>query len=156
MYCVCEKMKKFSLEKAVKADSKKDKRPKVDETPSRASKFLKVSQITIEEGPKPERPSVKKLQPDAPVIVTIYKATDIAGDMWEAFQGEKKKLWQIQIAHEVPRPITYQFRDRFASFIKTYDKVPDSLQELEQEGGIRIVTADANDPENVGTYFLYT
>ena len=143
---------KFSLEKAVKGkkdNGKKDKRPQLEEAP-RPAKFMKVSDVSIEEGPKPDRFPAKKLQPDAPVVVTIFKATDNAGDMWEAFQGgEAKKLWQVQIAHEVPRPITYQFRDRFADFIKTYDKTPDTLQELE-ESGVRIVVADANDPENVG------
>ena len=65
---------KFSLDKAVKAKSngeKKEMRP-VEETPQRASKFVKISDVTVEQGPKPERPIAKKLQPDAPVVVTIY------------------------------------------------------------------------------------
>ena len=93
---------KFSLDKAVKAKStgeKKEKRAPLEETPPRPSKFVKISDISIEEGPKPERPSGKKLQPDSPLVMCIYKATDNAGDMWEAYQGsEPKKLWQIQLA----------------------------------------------------------
>jgi hypothetical protein len=141
---------KFSLEKAVKDNTKKEpnKRTQIEEP--RQSKFMKISEIIVEEGPKPERASPKKLSPDAPVLVCIYKATDNAGDVWESYQGgDPKKLWQVQISHEVPRPITYQFRDRFADFIKTYEKTPDTLQELE-EAGIRPVVADRNDPENVG------
>jgi len=142
---------KFSLDKAISGKTTKAKKEKPEELEeARPAKFMKISDISIEEGPKPERPSPKKLSPDAPVVVCIYKATDSAGDMWEAYQGgEAKKLFQIQISHEVPRPITYQFRDRFADFIKTYDKTPDTLQELE-EVGIRVCVADANDPENVG------
>jgi len=60
----------------------------------------------------------------------IYKSTDQAGDIWEKFKGsEAKPLWQVQIGHDVPRPITYFFRDRFADFLKIYKDAPDTLQD---------------------------
>ena len=125
-------MSKFSLEKAVKDTSKKDTHKRVQEQEEpKKSKFRKVSQVVVETGPKPEKISAKRLTPDAPVIVCIYKATDDAGCLWESYMGsEPKPLWQIQIAHEVPRPITFQFRDRFADFIKICKDTPDTLQDM--------------------------
>jgi hypothetical protein len=123
---------KFSLEKAVKdATPKKDTTKRAAKEEPRKSKFMKVSEIVVEDGPKPEKQSPKKLTPGAPVVVCLYKVTDHAGDVWETYkQSEPKPLWQIQICHEVPRPITYQFRDRFADFVKTCKDTPDTLQDL--------------------------
>ena len=121
---------KFSVDKAVK-DKKKEtpKRAQEQEEEPKKAKFMKTSQIVIETGPKPEKMTTKKLAVDAPVIVCIYKATDHAGCLWESYVGDPQPLWQIQISHEVSRPITYQFRDRFADFLKTCKDAPDTLQD---------------------------
>jgi len=123
---------KFSLDRAVKDTTKKDTPKRVQEQDEpKKSKFMKISEVVVDTGPKPEKISTKKLTPDAPVIVCIYKATDHAGCLWESYMGsEPQPLWQIQIQHEVPRPITYQFRDRFTDFIKTCKDTPDTLQDV--------------------------
>ena len=145
---------KFSLEKAVGGTPKKEvaKRPteeKQDTNPSR-SKCLKVGQIIVEEGPKPQMMKQEKLSPNAAVIVVIHKVTDDAGFIWESYKGgEAQPLWQIQISHPTPRPITFQFKDRFADFLKNYAEAPNTLEELE-EHGIRVVVSDSNDPDDIG------
>lgn len=124
-------MNKFSLEKGVKGTTpKKENKRTLEQEPRKCNKFMKVSEIVVEEGPKPDKISPKKLTNDAPVVVCIYKVTDDSGAVWEAYKGsEPKPLWQIQISHEVPRPITYQFKDKFADFLKMCKDTPDTLQD---------------------------
>jgi len=75
---------------------------------------------------------------------------DSAGDVWEAFQAEgDQPLYQCQIKHDVARSVTYQFRDKMAEFLRVTEGVPDDLNQL-AENGIRLITADKNDPEDIG------
>ena len=68
---------KFSLEKAV-APKRQPKRPaeEAPQTEAKGGKMLKASQVLVEEGPKPQAApqSARKLLPNAPVNVVIYKA----------------------------------------------------------------------------------
>ena len=89
-------MTKFALSKASGA---KEKRP-AEAAASGASpyKIPKVSEITIEAGPKPATTPRRRPQ-IAPVQVCIYKYTEDAGDCWETFKGDNVPLWQVQIDH---------------------------------------------------------
>ncbi len=98
----------------------------------------------IEDGPKPAMPTTRKLAANAPVNLVIYKITDVAGDVWERYKGTQEPLWQIQLSQDSARPITYQMRDRFSDFLRTTDGVPNTLQELQDECGIRLVIGDKN------------
>ena len=80
--------------------------------------------------------------------VVIYKYSACAGDCWEAFRTEEDQtLYQCQIRHDVARSITYQFRDKWADYIRSCPDTPDTLAELQDECGIRLVVGDKNDPE---------
>ena len=82
----------------------------------------------------------------------MYKITDEAGDVWEAFQGKDEvPLWQIQLDHPQQRSITFSMRDSFNDFLRSAgDGVPSTLQEIERSAGVRLVIADRADPEEVG------
>ena len=70
-------MGKFTLQKAVAAGKKVEKRPLEEASPQprAASKFIKVSQVVEEDAPKAPM-SMRKLSANAPVEVIIYKYTD--------------------------------------------------------------------------------
>ena len=71
------------------------------------------------------------------------------------FEGSNKaRLYQVQIAHDARPSILFNLRDSFGNFLKamsTEDKdYPSSIDELLNVGGIKLVVADKNDPDNVG------
>ena len=99
----------------------------------------------VEDGPKPPAQLGRnKFAANAPVNVVIYKISDIAGDVWERYKGSEEPLWQLQIAQDSARSITYQWRDRFADYLRTTAEVPSTLQDLQEECGIRLVVGDKN------------
>ena len=110
---------KFSLAKAVPGGAVKEKRPAEEsqEAPRR-TKALKASDVIVEDGPRPAAQTVRKFAANAPVNVVVYKMTDIAGDIWERYKGSEEPLWQIQLAQECARPITYQFLGVHASSVQ--------------------------------------
>ena len=67
-------------------------------------------------------------------------------------------MYQCQIRHDVARSITYQFKDKFADYIRSCPNTPDTLAELQDKCGIRLVIGDKNDPakslEHLRTFLL--
>ena len=98
----------------------------------------------VEDGPKPPAQLGRKFAANAPANVVIYKISDIAGDVWERYKGSEEPLWQLQIAQDSARSITYQWRDRFADYLRTTAEIPSTLQDLQEECGIRLVVGDKN------------
>ena len=98
----------------------------------------------MEEGPKPPLPSARKFATSGPVNVVVHKISDAAGDVWERYKGSDEPLWQLQIAQDTARSITYQFRDKLADFLRVTPNVPDTIQDLQEECGIRLVVGDRN------------
>ena len=144
---------KFSLAKAVPGGAaKQDNKRQAAESQDapRRSKVLKASDIVIETGPKPPAQMTRKFAANAPVNLVIFKVSDAAGDVWERFKGSDEPLWQLQLSQDSARPLTYQFRDRFSDYLRSTKDVPDTLQELQDECGIRLVVGDKNDPDDVG------
>ena len=145
-------MSKFSLSKA--SGGKETKRP-AEAATSGASphKIPKVSEITIEAGPKPSTAPRRRPQ-IAPVQVCIYKYTADAGDCWETFKGDNVPLWQIQIDHNAQRSITFRLRESFEDFLRSANaadsSMPTTVADLEKSAGIRLVIGDQKDPEDVG------
>ena len=144
-------MGKFSLQKAVAAGKVQEKRPLEEvaqQQPATRSKILKASEVVVEEdGPKPPKSNSRKLSANAPVEVIIQKYSDSAGDIWEAFRTEKDQpLFQCQIKQDVARSVCYQFRDKFADFLRVTEGVPNTLAELQDTCGIRLLIGDKNDP----------
>ena len=71
------------------------------------------------------------------------------------FEGSNKaRLYQVQIAHDARPSILFNLRNTFGDFLKEMsieDKdYPSSIDELLNVGGIKLVLADKNDPDNVG------
>ena len=84
----------------------------------------------------------------------MYKVSDKAGDCWEDVKKYATyALYQVQIAHEARPSILISLRDSFSDFLKEMstesDAYPGSLEVLRDEGCIKLVVTDKNDPENV-------
>ena len=90
----------------------------------------------------------------APVVVCIYKISDSAGDVWDAYQEQEVPLWQCQVDHAAQRPITFQMRDGFNDFLRAAradnEQMPASVRDLEDAVGVRLVVSDRQDPDDVG------
>ena len=92
-----------------------------------------------------------KLSANSPVQVVVQLYSNCASDLWESFKGQdEQKLWQCQIAHPAPRAVTYQFREKLSTFLHETPGVPDSIQQLQDECGVRFLIGDRNDPLDVG------
>ena len=87
-------MSKFSLTKASGAKESHKRPAEAAASGGSPYKIPKVSEITIEAGPKPSQTPRRRPQ-IAPVQVCIYKYTNDAGDCWETFKGDGIPLWQI-------------------------------------------------------------
>ena len=144
-------MNKFSLSKA--SGATESKRPAEAAASGPPNKIPKVSEITIEAGPKPSATPRRRPQ-IAPVQICIYKYTNEAGDCWETFEGDGIPLWQIQIDHNAQRSICFRWRDSFEDYLRsanaTDSSFPTSVVDLEKVAGIRLVIGDHKDPEDVG------
>ena len=144
-------MSKFSLSKA--SGAKETKRPAEATSSGPPNKIPKVSEITIEAGPKASATPRRRLQ-IAPVQVCIYKYTNDAGDCWETFKGDGIPLWQIQIDHNAQRSITFRLRESFEDYLRsanaTDTSLPTSVVDIQKVEGIRLVIGDQKDPEDVG------
>ena len=140
---------KFNVESCITQPGKR-----AQELHAKDQKNTKVpragSIILTEESPKPP-PTPSRLPAVAPVIVTMYKVTDNAGEVWEIVKESNAPMFQVQMDHPVQRSaLTYQLRDSFNDFLRTEhasgNKVPASVQELES-CGIRMIITDRNDPD---------
>ncbi len=136
-------MSKFSLSKA--SGKKETKRPADSVASGTPTKVPKVSEITIEAGPKPSATPRRKPQ-IAPVQVCIFKYTADAGDCWETFKGDGVPLWQIQIDHHAQRSITFRLREALDDYLRhanvTDTTLPTTVADLEKAAGIRLVFGD--------------
>ena len=139
-------MSKFSLSKAT--GSKETKRAAESASTGTPSKIPKVSEITIEAGPKPAS-TLKRKPAVAPVQVVMYKYTNDAGDCWESFKGDNVPLWQVQIEHGAQRSITFRLREAFEDYLRSANGVdnalPSTVADLEKVAGIRLVIGDMKD-----------
>ncbi len=139
-------MSKFSLTKA--SGSKETKRAAESVASGTPSKIPKVSEITIEAGPKPSA-TLKRKPAVAPVVVCVYRYSADAGDCWETFKGDNVPLWQLQIEHGAQRSITFRLREAFEDYLRSAktsdDALPATVAELEKAAGIRLVIGDQKD-----------
>ena len=97
----------------------------------------------------------QRLPATAPFNICIYKVTDKAGDCWSTFeQCIKASLYQVQMAHDARPSILFNLRDSFGDFLKEAsaekEGYPSSLEVLLNDGGIKLVLTDKDDPENAG------
>ena len=142
---------KFSV--AAATTPAKKNQASVEPTSGRPAKVPKACEITVQDGPRPQQ-TPQRLPTSAPVNVVMYKVSDVAGDVWEAYQGKEVPLWQVQIDHPAQRAITFDMRNGFNDFLRTAhagaEALPTTVQDLERGAGIRLVVSDRADPEDVG------
>ena len=71
---------------------------------------------------------------------------DNAGDLWALYKDSPTKLWQIQVEHDARPSISVNIVNQFNEFLKENAKsspgLPDSVQKLQAEAGIRLVLAN--------------
>ena len=96
-----------------------------------------------------------RLPTTAPFNVCVYKVSDKAGDCWEDVQKYATyALYQVQIAHEARPSILISLRDSFSDFLKEMstesDAYPGSLEVLREQGCIKLVVSNKDDPDSVG------
>jgi hypothetical protein len=131
------------------------KRIAQDHQPSSAAQLMKLPRVAdltmMEQGPRLQQ--ARRLAETGPVLVTIYKVTDEASDIWSSLEGTGCALFQFQIKHEARPSTTYNITKVFNDFLKKIhaddESVPTTLKEL-QKAGIKLTLTDAQDPENVG------
>ena len=88
-------------------------------------KVPKLSNLTIQAGPRPLAP--KRLPPTADVEVCIYKVTDDAAALWDDVKESDISLYQIQLRHDAYNSITVNLHDRFNVFLKLQEDTPQNL-----------------------------
>ena len=145
-----EKTIRFSLSAAA-AGSKR-----VAETPTPTKpKVPRVSELKMME----PRVTTPRPSTSAPVNICVYKVTDNAGDLWAQFKDSTTKLWQVQIDHDARPSVTVSIVSQLNDFLKenarTSPGLPDSVQKLQAEAGIKLVIANTEDPDGIGSFVQY-
>ena len=118
------------------------------------AKVPKADEMTLlEQSPKPAS-TMQRLPAHAPVVVCLYKVTDEAGDLWNAYEGkEGVQLWQVQVSHDARPCITFGIVQSFNDFLyqahTSNEAVPTTLADL-QGAGMKLVLTDKTDPDDVG------
>lgn len=144
---------KFNMDVAVAIASKRTAEP-MPPASTLPSKVPKADDVTFIEPPPKRAASTQRLPTWAPVLVCIYKITDEASDIWNAYEGNDGiQLWQVQVGHEARPSITFGLIESFNDFLRnahaTNESMPTTLIDL-QVAGIKLVTTDAADPDGVG------
>ena len=115
----------------------------------------KAAQLTIEaNAPRPHRTT--RMPGSAPVIMTIYKVTDKASEVWNMLEGADAAIFQVQIKHEARPSVAFDIVGSFNDFLKSAhadnEEIPPSLTELTRDGGIKLILTNTEDPDNVGCF----
>ena len=125
------------------------------ETAQKQSKVPKVSEMKAME----TRAPTPRTSTNAPVNVCCYKVGDNAGDMWALYKETQTKLWQVQVDHDARPSISINIVNQFNEFLKDNATkspgLPDSVQKLQQDAGIKLVLANTEDPDGIGTFVQY-
>ncbi len=136
------------------------KRPVDDAAPSAAAAPAKVAavpsagDIVIEQVRPQQQRTPQRMPTTAPWTVCVYKVTDSVGDVWDRFQSDSGLALYACIMDHPCRPSALMYlRDAFNEYLRAAktenEEMPVDLQGL-QELGIRLVIADANDPDGIG------
>ena len=139
-------MPSFTLEAAAKPARAIARSPASLKAPAQVPR--KVSELTIEEGPRP--PKLRRRQASAECVVTIYPYSHDAATVWDSCKQPGMMLWQVQLDHNARNSITIGFYESFTKFLQQEDDVPNTTQELAQQALIKLVLADTADPDEVG------
>ena len=141
---------KFSLGNAAAGSKRQNEDQKSPE-----KKIPKVSEMKMEA----PRQQTQRAVNNAPVNVCVYKITDVAGNLWAAFKDTPTKLWQVQLEHDARPSITVNILASFNDFLKESARsnagMPDTVQKLQAEAGIKIIMTNQDDPDSIGCFVQY-
>ena len=139
---------KFSLERVATPSRTSES----DAPRQPANKLPKLSNLTIEAGPRPPPPQRMSLTAD--VQLCIYKYTEDASAIWDDVKEDGVSLWQVQLKHDAYDSVVVNLYEKFNHFLATHDDdaVPKSLAELQRRAFIKLITTDAQDPDGAGTF----
>ena len=175
----------FSLKNCCPADKEKRSNPyggSTSEEPPAKKQFKPPaagSLVMMESVPRMARP--QRLPAVAPFVVCIYKAgrlpirphscagsgcgppatqvTDHAADLWNNYEGTEAKLFQIQMEHQARPSALFNVRDSFNDFLKENARsnagMPDTVQKLQAEAGIKLIMTNQDDPDSIGCFVQY-
>lgn len=83
-----------------------------------------------------------------PLVLTVYKVTNVAGDISLEFQGINSALWQLQLQRDKNAFLTTGFRSAFNSFLQTPTArqigAPESVGELKHHGVQLVMDEEAS------------
>ena len=143
-----------SLRFSLSAAAAGSKRPAETGAPARF-KVPKVSEMKMMESRAPTtRPSTS-----APVNICVYKVSDNAGDLWAMYKETNVRLFQVQFEHDARPSISINVVNQFNEFLRENARsspgLPDSVQKLQAEAGIKLVLANTEDPDGIGSFVQY-
>ena len=146
---------KFQFLSAPVREAKREAPDATSSSSARPGIIPRATDISVSAVPRVAAQTSRRLPASAPANVCIYRYTDQASDLWDLFHGKDGvPLFQVQIAHEAQRSITFQMRDSFNDFLasaKDDDGImPASVQQLEAAAGVKLVVADRADIDSVG------
>ena len=79
--------------------------------------------------------------------------------MWALYKDSNVKLWPVQIDHDARPSISVSIVRQFDEYLKdnanTTPGMPDSVQKLQQEAGIKQVLTNTEYPDSIGTFVQY-
>ncbi len=82
------------------------------------------------------------------------QVTEQAGDLWSNFENSDAKLFAVLMEHEARQSALLYLRDAFNGYLASArvenPAIPADLPALQEQCGIRLVVADAQDPLCVG------
>ena len=123
-------------------------------SPAKVAAVPSAGDIVIEQARPQQQRTPQRLPTTAPWVICIYKVTDSVGDVWDKFQGDSGLALYACVMDYACRPSALMYlRDAFNEFLRAAkaenDAVPVDVASL-ADLGIRLVIADANDPDGAG------
>jgi hypothetical protein len=123
-------------------------------SPAKVAAVPSAGDIVIEQARPQQQRTPQRLPTTAPFVICIYKVTDSVGDVWDKFQGDSGLALYACVMDHACRPSALMYlRDAFNEFLRAAkaenDAVPVDVASL-ADLGIRLVIADANDPDGAG------
>lgn len=153
--CLCSSLgimsaKKFDIAKAASIKREADQN-------SQAKKIPKIADMKIEA----PRQVTQRVTTNGPLNICVYPVTEQAGDLWALYKGSPTivKIWQVQVDHDARPSVTVKMLDNFNEYLKEAARstpgVPESVQKLQENGGIKLVLTNKDDSDNVCCFVQY-
>ena len=139
----------FSLDLVPTAQKKRSPEEGGEVATTQPEKKVRVSDIVLEQqGPRPQKTASRRPE-TAPWHICVYKVTDCAGDMWSNYESDDAGLYAVLMEHEARQSALLYLRDAFNAYLASARvenaAIPQDLPALQEQCGIRLIVADAQD-----------